>query len=142
ILGKSLPGEKIVLKNDTGFSGKEVEREMLNMIIHARLEELFVLLRKRFAGEVPERLLGSGVMLTGGCSMIRGIREIAESVFDMPVHLTRAQAVSGPTSAFENPQFSTCIGLAKYAQAVRSEMPEPSFFGGIFGGIFKKLRPF
>jgi cell division protein FtsA len=142
VLGKSLPGEKIVLKNDTGFSGKEVEREMLNMIIHARLEELFVLLRKRFAGEVPERLLGSGVMLTGGCSMIRGIREIAESVFDMPVHLTRAQAVSGPTSAFENPQFSTCIGLAKYAQAVRSEMPEPSFFGGILGGFFKKLRPF
>lgn len=141
-LGKSLPGEKIVLKNDTGFSGKEVEREMLNMIIHARLEELFVLLRKRFAGEVPERLLGAGVMLTGGCSMIRGIRGVAESVFDMPVHLTRAQAVSGPTSAFENPQFSTCIGLAKYAQAVRSETPEPSFLGNIFGKMFKKLRPF
>ena len=142
LLGKSLSGDKIVLKNDTGFSGKEVEREMLNMIIHARLEELFVLLRKRFAGEVPERLLGSGVMLTGGCSLIRGIREVAESVFDMPVHLTRAQAVSGPTSAFENPQFSTCIGLAKYAQAVRSEMPEESFLGNIFSKVFRKFRPF
>ncbi|MFA7344215.1 MAG: cell division protein FtsA [Terrimicrobiaceae bacterium] len=142
VLGKSLPGEKIVLKNDTGFSGKEVEREMLNMIIHARLEELFVLLRKRFAGEVPERLLGAGVMLTGGCSLIRGIREIAESVFDMPVHLTRAQAVSGPTSAFENPRFSTCIGLAKYAQAVRSEMPEESFLGGFFKKVAQKFRPF
>ena len=142
VLGKSLSGDKIVLKNDTGFSGKEVEREMLNMIIHARLEELFVLLRKRFAGEVPERLLGSGVMLTGGCSLIRGIREVAESVFDMPVHLTRAQAVSGPTSAFENPQFSTCIGLAKYAQAVRSEMPEESFLGNIFSKVFRKFRPF
>jgi len=139
ILGKSLPGENIVLKNDTGFSGKEVEREMLNMIIHARLQELFALLRKRLAGEVPEHLLGSGVMITGGCSCIRGIREVAESVFEMPVHLTRAQAVSGPTSAFENPQFSTCIGLAKYAQAVRSEMPEESLLGGIFKkftGIF------
>jgi cell division protein FtsA len=140
LLGKSLPGEKIVLKNDTGFSGKEVEREMLNMIIHARLEELFMLLRKRFAGEVPESLLGAGVMLTGGCSMIRGIRDVAESVFDMPVHLTRAQAVSGPTSAFENPQFSTCIGLAKYAQAVRSEMPEESFLGRFFSKVFKKIR--
>ena len=142
LLGKSLPGEKIVLKNDTGFSGKEVEREMLNMIIHARLEELFVLLRKRFAGEVPERLLGSGVMLTGGCSMIRGIRDVAESVFDMPVHLTRAQAVSGPTSAFENPQFSTCIGLTKYAQAVRAETPDESFLGRFFSKVFKKIRPY
>ena len=142
VLGKSLPGEKIVLKNDTGFSGKEVEREMLNRIIHLRLEELFVLLHKRFAGEVPERLLGAGVMLTGGCSLIRGIRDVAESVFDMPVHLTRAQAVSGPTSAFENPQFSTCIGLAKYAQAVRAEMPEESFLSGLFKKVARKFRPF
>jgi len=141
VLGRALSGDKIVLKNDTGFSGKEVEREMLNMIIHARLEEMFALLRKGFNGDVPERLLGAGVMLTGGCSMIRGIREVAEEVFDMPVHLTRAQAVSGPTSAFENPQFSTCIGLAKYAQAVRSEMPEESFLGNIFSKIFRKIRP-
>ena len=142
VLGRALSGDKIVLKNDTGFSGKEVEREMLNMIIHARLEEMFALLRKGFNGDVPERLLGAGVMLTGGCSMIRGIREVAEEVFDMPVHLTRAQAVSGPTSAFENPQFSTCIGLAKYAQAVRSEMPEESMLGRFFSKVFKKIRPY
>ena len=142
VLGRALSGDKIVLKNDTGFSGKEVEREMLNMIIHARLEEMFTLLRKGFNGDVPERLLGAGVMLTGGCSMIRGIREVAEEVFDMPVHLTRAQAVSGPTSAFENPQFSTCIGLAKYAQAVRSEMPEESMLGRFFSKVFKKIRPY
>ncbi|MEI6072050.1 MAG: cell division protein FtsA [Verrucomicrobiae bacterium] len=135
VLGKSLPGDKIVLKNDTGFSGKEVEREMLNMIIHARLEELFTLLRKRLGDDVPQHLLGAGVMLTGGCSMIRGIREVAESVFEMPVQLTRAQAVTGPTSAFENPQFSTCIGLAKYAQAVRSEMPEESLGGRVIRKI-------
>ena len=135
VLGKSLPGDKIVLKNDTGFSGKEVEREMLNMIIHARLEELFTLLRKRLGDDVPQHLLGAGVMLTGGGSMIRGIREVAESVFEMPVQLTRAQAVTGPTSAFENPQFSTCIGLAKYAQAVRSEMPEESLGGRVIRKI-------
>ncbi|MEI6279229.1 MAG: cell division protein FtsA [Verrucomicrobiae bacterium] len=140
VLGKALPGDKIVLKNDTGFSGKEVEREMLNMIIHARLEELFTLLRKRLGDDVPQHLLGAGVMLTGGCSLIRGIREVAESVFEMPVQLTRAQAVSGPTSAFENPQFSTCIGLAKYAQAVRSEMPEESLLGGFIKKMGRKFR--
>ncbi len=140
VLGKALPGEKIVLKNDQGFSGKEVEREMLNMIIHARLEELFTLLRKRLTGEVPEHLLGAGIVLTGGCSLIRGVREVAESVFEMPVHLTRAYAVSGPTSAFENPQFSTCIGLTKYAQAVRSEMPEESMLGGFFKKVGRKFR--
>ena len=135
ILGTSLPGEKIVLKNDTGFSGKEVEREMLNLIIYSRLKELLEHVHNGLAGEVPDHLLGAGIMLTGGCSLIRGIREVAESVFNIPVQLTHAHAVSGPTSAFENPRYSTCIGVAKYAQAVRSEMPSES----IFAKIFRKL---
>jgi cell division ATPase FtsA len=37
------------------------------------------------------------------------------------VHLTHAQTVSGITSAFENPQFSTAIGLIKYAQGMQGE---------------------
>jgi hypothetical protein len=36
-------------------------------------------------------------------------------------------------SAFENPQLSTCIGAAKYAQAVHAEMPEKSIFGRLKG---------
>ena len=41
ILGGSRPGEVIVLKDETGFAGKEVEREMLNTIIHCRVREAF-----------------------------------------------------------------------------------------------------
>lgn len=121
------PGDRITLRNDTGFSGKEIDREMLNMIIHARVAELFTIVRKRIQERVPEHLLGAGVLLTGGCSMLRGIREVAETVFDAPVNLAHAHAVSGPTSAFENPQLSTCLGLVKYAQAVHSGMPTESF---------------
>lgn len=128
------PGDKITLKNDTGFSGKDIERQLLNMIIQARLEELFSILRKRIHEVVPEHLLGAGILLTGGCSLLRGIRETAESVFPgTPVYLAHAQAVSGPMSAFENPQLSTCIGAAKYAQAVYSEMPEESLLGRLKG---------
>lgn len=129
-------GEKIVLKNDTGFSGKEVDREMLNMIINARVAELFTIVKKRIQAQVPEHLLGAGILLTGGCSLLRGVREVAESVFDAPVVLAHAHAVSGPTSAFQNPQLSTCIGLVKYAQAVHSGMPPET----IFDKVSKLLR--
>ena len=39
------------------------------------------------------------------------------------MHITHAQTMSGLTSAFENPQFSTAIGLIKYAQAVQMDRP-------------------
>jgi cell division protein FtsA len=133
--GGHSPGEKITLKNDTGFSGKEIDREMLNMIIHARVAELFTILKKRIHEVVPEHLLGAGILLTGGCSMLRGVREVAESIFESPVSLAHAHSVSGPTSAFENPQLSTCIGLVKYAQAVHADMPEETLLDKV-GKIF------
>ena len=80
-------------------------------------------------------------MLTGGCSLTRGIRDLAKSVFEIPVHLTRAKSVSGPTSTFENPMFSTAIGLVKYAQEIRAELPEESVFERVtrwMGGWFQK----
>jgi cell division protein FtsA len=110
---------------------------MLNMIINARVAELFTILKKRIHEVVPEHLLGAGILLTGGCSMLRGVREVAETIFEAPVSLAHAHSVSGPTSAFENPQLSTCIGLVKYAQAVNADMPEETLIGK-----FKKLINF
>ncbi len=135
------PSDRITLKNDTGFSGKEVDRRTLNLIIHARLHELFTILRKRVQEAVPEHLLGAGILLTGGCSLTPGIREVAESVFQgTPVNLAHAQSVSGPASAFENPQLSTCIGLTRYAQVVHSQMPETSMFDSFLKQISSKLK--
>ncbi|HEY3897855.1 MAG TPA: cell division protein FtsA [Chthoniobacter sp.] len=137
VLGNSRPGEVIVLKDETGFAGKEIEREMLNTIIHCRVREAFELLKKRLDDEAHLSFLGAGLMLTGGCSLLKGINHLAEEIFGMPVHLTHAQTVSGLTSAFENPQFSTAIGLIKYADAMQPERP-----AGLFGRIRKKFSIF
>ena len=82
-----------------------------------RIRETFeFLLRELNKGPYLD-YLGAGVVLTGGTSALRGIKHLAEDVFQMPVQLCRAQNVSGVASAFENPQYSTAVGLVKYAQA-------------------------
>lgn len=135
------PGDRITLKNDTGFSGRDIDRRTLNLIINARLHELLSILRKHVQEVVPEHLLGAGILLTGGCSLTRGITDLAESVFQgTPVNLAHAQSVSGPASAFENPQLSTCIGLTRYAQAVHSQMPQSSLLDNFFKKIGSKLK--
>ncbi|MDQ3623384.1 MAG: cell division protein FtsA [Verrucomicrobiota bacterium] len=133
-LGTCFPGETVVLKDETGFAGKDIEREMLNTIIHCRARETFELVKRELDKANYLDFLGGGLLLTGGCSMISGINQLAEEVFRMPAHLTRAQTVSGVTSAFENPQFSTAIGLVKYAQAMQPVMPR-----GFFSRIRRRL---
>jgi cell division protein FtsA len=140
VLGAGTPGEMITLKNDAGFSGKEIEREMLNTIIHARVREILELVKKQIQSEVPLHLIGAGVVLTGGCSLIRGIKEVAEGVFDLPVHLARDAGVSGPKSVLNNPQYSTAIGLLKFTQALRLTDESPGILGTVFGSLTSLFR--
>jgi cell division protein FtsA len=139
ILGNCLPGETILLKDDSGFAGKEIERETLNTIIHLRVRETFDLLKRGLEEEPFLNYLGAGVFVTGGCSLLNGIDHLAEEVFEMPAHIAHAQTMSGLTSASENPQLSTAIGLIKYAQAVQSDRPRRGI-RGIFGKIFTTRR--
>jgi cell division protein FtsA len=139
ILGNCLPGETILLKDDSGFAGKEIERETLNTIIHLRVRETFELLKRGLEEEPFLNYLGAGVFITGGCSLLNGIDHLAEEVFEMPAHIAHAQTMSGLTSASENPQLSTAIGLIKYAQAVQSDRPRRGI-RGIFGKIFTTRR--
>lgn len=141
-LDEAQPGQTIILKNDSGFSGCEIERANLNRIIHARVHELFELVYKDIAAHCDIDLIRAGVMLTGGCCHLHGLKQVAEEVFDQPVYSVAAQEVSGPTSVFQNPQYATAIGAVKYAQIMQSELEPDSLFGN-FGkkiGSFFRFR--
>ncbi len=131
------PGDTIILKNDSGFSGCEIERANLNRIIYARVQELFELVRRDIAANCDFDLIRAGVMLTGGCSRLRGIQQVAAEVFDQIVHSVAAQEVTGPTSVFQNPQYATAIGVVKYAQLMQVEEEPASLFKKI-GSIFRR----
>jgi cell division protein FtsA len=140
ILGNCLPGETILLKDDSGFAGKEIERETLNTIVHMRVREVFELLKRTLEEESFINYTGAGIFITGGCSLLNGIDHLAGEIFEMPAHVAHAQTMSGLTSAFENPQFSTAIGLIKYAQAVQADRPRGRGIGRIFGKFFSGMR--
>src|SRR5438270_1261608 len=137
-LGNCLPGETVLLKDDSGFAGKEVERETLNTIIHLRLRETFELLKRKLEEEPFINYIGEGVFITGGCSHLSGIAHLAEEIFELPARVAHAQSMSGLTSAFENPQFSTAIGLIKYAHAVQADRRPRSWRDRIVGKFFNR----
>ena len=134
-IGNSEPGDVISLRDEHGFAGKKIERETLNTIIRLRVRETLELLKERLMKGNALNMLGGGLVLTGGGSLMRGVKHLAEEVFpDIPVQLTRAQNMTGNISAFENPRYSTAMGLVKYAQAT-IELEHKGFFGSLFDWI-------
>src|SRR5205823_3693771 len=94
-LGNCLPGETVVLKDDSGFAGKEVERETLNTIIHLRVRETLELLKRQLDEESFINYVGEGIFITGGCSLLQGIDHLVEDIFEVPARVAHAQTMSG-----------------------------------------------
>jgi len=111
----------------------------LNTIVHLRVREGLELLKRRLEEEPYLNYLGAGIFITGGCSLLNGIDHLAEEIFEMPAHQAHAQTTWGVTSAVEDPQLSTAIGLVKFAQVMQTDRP-PRGFGRIFGRLFSGMR--
>src|SRR5207247_3771351 len=127
ILGNCLPGEMILLKDDSGFAGKEIERETLNTIIHLRAREGFELLKRRLDEGLYLSYLGAGIFITGGCRLLGGIDHLLEVLCAISAHLAHGLITWGVTSAVEDPQSSPAVGLVKFAQVMHTDRPARGF---------------
>jgi cell division protein FtsA len=78
-------------------------------------------------------------VLTGGGSMLEGMVEIAEQIFDLPVRRGAPEEVGGLADHVNNPTFATSVGLVMYAH--RNLQQEPERVGaGAIGRLTGRLR--
>jgi cell division protein FtsA len=87
-------------------------RRMACEILHDRAAELLELIRDQLARSGSGHQLIAGVVLTGGGSMLDGILELAEQVFDLPVRQGLPREMPGLTDELSHPVYATALGLA------------------------------
>lgn len=103
-----------------GRSDREISRQLLASMIEPRMEEIFALANKEVRKNHFAQLLGGGVVLTGGTSLLPGVTELAEQVFEMPVRLGIPRGLGGLSANVADPRFSTGVGLVLQAAKVES----------------------
>jgi cell division protein FtsA len=114
LINESAKGQTISITNELGLELKRVNVEHLQRIMSLRLDEILRLIAQDLDAAGLTDYLRAGVVLCGGSSRAPGIVSLAENVFQMNVALGHADAVSGLTTALDQPEFSTAIGLVKY----------------------------
>lgn len=129
----------VTIPDDKGFPELEVKRQLLNDIIRGRLEETLNLVLQKLPDGSLEKV-GTGVFLTGGSSLMRGFGELANDVFNLPVYRPEQPEVSGIHEYFRDPQYSTVVGLIRYAQLMDEDRPREK--SGVFGKLVKAVWPF
>jgi len=105
-----------------GRKAREVQRSVLTKIIEPRVEEIFSLVAAEIASSGYKHLLSTGVVLTGGSSLLDGMPELAEFILEMPTRRGAPQGIGGLLDVVSSPIYSTAVGLLQYGVKNRSEV--------------------
>ncbi len=119
------PDETIEVPSVGGRKPRIVQRRLLAEIIEPRVEEVFSLIQREIMKAGFQNLLSGGVVITGGSSLLEGLPELAEQIFELPVKRGIPQGIGGLRDVVNSPKFATGVGLLKYGarNGTKSKFP-------------------
>lgn len=93
---------------------RDLSRQSLAEIVEQRYVELLGLVQAELRRSGYEDLIAAGIVLTGGSSKMKGMVELTEEIFHVPVRLGSPVGITGLKDVAENPIHATGVGLLHY----------------------------
>jgi len=87
-------------------------------------------------------MISSGVVLTGGTAKLKGIQEVTEEMFNLPVKVgSPEKGIEGLRDIVQDPAFSTSVGLVKYGIEHKGEVSSTKVAGErFFQRILERMK--
>ena len=108
--------ETIEVPSVGGREPRVLSRQLLSEIIEPRMEEIFTLIQREIITSGFADLISSGVVLTGGATIMDGVPELAERVMHLPVRRGIPAGVGGLVDVVSSPLYATGVGLLFYGR--------------------------
>ena len=121
-----VPAEETVdVPSVGGRKPRQLSRQVLSEIIQPRVEEVFTLVARELTKAGFQDAATAGVVVTGGSSIMEGVPELAEAVFDQPVRRGVPAEVGGLADIVRSPIYATGVGLALYGARRQTAGAQP-----------------
>lgn len=148
------PDDEIIeIPSVGGRSARSLSLHVLAEIIGPRAEEMFGLIKADVEKAGFLKSLNGGLVLVGGGSLLPGMVEIAEQVFELPVRQASPRGIGGLVDVVASPTHATVTGLAAWGcrhvgpSVNVTEEPQfswgrlPGRVAGWISGIFEPAAP-
>jgi cell division protein FtsA len=103
------------IKGETSFvrGGQELrfEREMMRLVIEARLEEIMDYVDKEFKKIHRSKKLPGGVVLVGATAKMPGIAEFVRDTLELPARVGSWKHIGKVVDGMDELSYSTAVGL-------------------------------
>ena len=140
--------ETIEVPSVGGRPPRIIPRRVLCDIIEPRVEEIFAACRHVIEETGYADMLASGVVITGGSTLLDGMSDLAEQVLRLPVRCASPTGIGGLIDVVRSPAYATGVGLVKYgAQRLKhsltyerkAEAPVHAGWGRKIGQWFREV---
>jgi cell division protein FtsA len=116
---------------------RTVFARMLADIVEPRAQEFLMLIRDELRRGGLESQIPAGIVFTGGGAHLRGLPELAERVFNLPVRVAAPRGLAQMSEEVSQPEYSTAVGLVLYgARTRRLAGARPTGFMGKLKSMF------
>ena len=106
------------------------------------MNEILTLVDKDLRKAKLEKVIGAGVVITGGASAVEGLVELAEKAFNMPVRRGVPKQSVGLGESLAMPAYSTGVGLLCYAAKDKRNTKRETGANKIVGSVGNAISRF
>jgi cell division protein FtsA len=128
--------ETIEVPSVGGRDARVMGRQILCEILEPRVEEIFQLVHHEVERNGFSELLTSGVVITGGSTLLPGMTELAEEIMGVPVRRGVPRGIGGLVDVVKSPVYATGVGLVVYG----ARHQDRSMFRIREENVFKKVK--
>lgn len=134
------PEERIEIPGIGDRPPRLLSRQALASVVEPRVEEIFSMAQRAIRESGFEDSVASGVVLTGGTSLLPGINELAEDVFLKPARGGWPAYEGALADVIRNPRYATVVGLLIEAHQQRVRGRRIAGQSGSFKQTFKRMK--
>ncbi len=119
---------------------KQVSKKIIAEILEERVKELIILIEAELKN-IPKTYLTSGVVLTGGSSLLPGLLYLTDQYLDLPARIGYPERLPGLSEEIHHPKFSTAVGMLLYAyQNLINQIEKPKKGKGLLEKLKELLK--
>ena len=132
--------ETVEVPGVDGREPRQLSVQTLAEVLEPRVVELYEMVLNELRRSGMEEMIASGIVITGGSAMMRGMVELGEEIFHMPVRMGLPRYVGGLSEVVGNPRYATGVGLVLMGKQQLERHLTGQMESGSFGRMMQKMK--
>ena len=135
------PDTMIEVASVGGRRTRTLDKRLLAEVIEPRFREIFELVRREIDRSGYGNVIASGVVITGGSSLMPGADELAAEILKLPARVGFPEDTTGMTDTVYSPMHATGVGLLRYGMGNNNGyLPQFHADASVVGRFSKRMR--